>query len=104
MYSKIIPDDTYLIVQEKTDGESQTLLNTELYTLSNWMILNQLTINPKKSTTIVIQSTLLSIPLKFQLSNNEACVKSSATVKYLGRNLDQHLNYKPHIESIAIKK
>ena len=31
------------------------------------------------------------------------CVKSSVNVKYLGMNLDQHLNYKSYIESIAKK-
>ena len=31
------------------------------------------------------------------------CVKSSVNVNYLGLNLDQHLNYKSHIESIAKK-
>ena len=30
-------------------------------------------------------------------------MKSSVNVKYLGMNLDQHLNYKSHIERIAQK-
>ena len=67
------------------------------------MILNQLTINSKKSTILVIQPTLRSISLEFQLNIDEVSVKSSVDVLYLGMNLHQHLNYKSHIESVAIK-
>ena len=67
------------------------------------MILNRLTINPKKSTILVIQPTLRGIPIEFQLIIDDVCVKSSVNVKYLGMNLEQHLNYKSHIESIAKK-
>ena len=67
------------------------------------MILNQSTINPKKSTILVIQPTLRGIPIKFQLNIDDVCGKSSVKAKYLGMNLDQHLNYKSHIESIAKK-
>ena len=67
------------------------------------MILNQLTINLKKSTISVIYPTLRGIPIEFQLNIDDVCVKSLVNVKYLGMNLDQHLNYKSHIESIAKK-
>ena len=67
------------------------------------MILNQLTINPKKFTIFVIQPTLRGISIEFQLNIGDMCVKSSVDVKYLGMNFDQHFNYKSHIESIAKK-
>ena len=89
--------DTCLLVEGRTEGKLQNLLNTELHKLSNWMILNQLTVNPKKLTKLVFQSTLLGIPIEFQLSIDEVCVKSSANLKYLGMNLDQYLIYKSHI-------
>ena len=100
---RLYADDTCLLVEGKNEGHLQNLLNTELYNLSNWVILNQLTINPKKSTILVIQPTLRGIPIEFQLNIDDVCVKSSVNVKYLGMNLDQHLNYKSHIESIAKK-
>ena len=100
---RLYADDTCLLVEGKNEGHLQNLLTTELYNLSNWMILNQLTINPTKSTILVIQPTLRSIPIKIQLNIDDECVKSSVYVKYLGMNLDQHLNYKSHIESIAKK-
>ena len=96
-------DDTCLLVEGKTERDLQNLLNTELYNLSNWMILNQLTINSKNSTILVIQPILRSIPIEFQLYIDDVCVKFSVNVKYLGMKLDQHLNYKSHIESIAKK-
>ena len=45
---RLYADDTCLLVEGKNEGHLQNLLNTELYNLSNWIILNQLTINPKK--------------------------------------------------------
>ena len=51
---RLYADDTCLLVEGKNEEHLQNLLNTELYNLSNWMILNQLTINPKKSTILVI--------------------------------------------------
>ena len=83
--------------------KTKYLIHSVTTNLSNWMILNQLTINPKKSTILVIQPTLRGIPIEFQLNIDDECVKSSVNVKYLGMNLDQHLNYKSHIESIAKK-
>ena len=62
---RLYADDTCLLVEGKNEGELQNLLNTELYNLSNWMILNQLTINPKKPTIVVIQPTLRGIPIEF---------------------------------------
>ena len=44
---RLYADDTCLLVEGKTEGKLHNLLNTELYKLSNWMIVNQLTVNPK---------------------------------------------------------
>ena len=84
---RLYADDTCLLVEGKNEGHLQNLLNTELYNLSNSMILNQLTINPKTSTILVIQPTLRGIPIEFQLNIDDVCVKSSVKVKYLGMNL-----------------
>ena len=74
-------------------AECFTPSNTKLYKVLNCMILDQLTINPKKRITIlVIQPTLRGTPVQFLLNIDEVCVKSTANVKYLGLNLDQLLN------------
>ena len=62
---RLYADDTCLLVEGKTERDLQNLLNTELYNLSNWMILNQLTINSKNSMILVIQPILRSIPIEF---------------------------------------
>ena len=100
---RLYVNDTCLLLEENTERELQNLPNTELYNPSNWMILNQLTINPKKSTILVIQPTLRGAPIEFQLNIDKVCVKSSVNVKYFGMNLDQHLNYKSNTKSIAKK-
>ena len=66
------------------------------------MVLTQLIVKNLQSY-VVIQLTLQGTPEEVQLTINEMCVKSSASLKYLGMILDQHLNNKLHIESIAKK-
>ena len=62
---RLYADDTCLLVEGNTEGALQNLLNTELYNLSNWIILIQLTIISQKSTILVIQPTLRGTPIEF---------------------------------------
>ena len=67
---------------------------------------NKLTINPKKLTILSIQPTFKNLPLNLELGlikfkNHN--ISSCEYVNYLGINLDQNLNFKPHISILAKK-
>ena len=64
---------------------------------------NQLTINPKKKTIFLIQPTLKNIPINFKIRFENHNISSCEYVNYLGINLDQYLNFKPHISILAKK-
>ena len=64
---------------------------------------NQLTINRKKLTILLIQPTLKNIPLNFEIRFKNYNISSCEYVNYLGINLDQYLNFKAHISILAKK-
>ena len=64
---------------------------------------NQLTINHKKLTILLIQSTLKNISLNFEIRFKNHNISSCEYVNYLGINLDQYLNFRPHIRILAKK-
>ena len=78
-------------------------MNEELVKVKKWMNANQLTINPKKLTILLIQPTLKNIPLNFEIRFKNHNISSFEYVNYLGINLDQYLNFKPHINILAKK-
>ena len=64
---------------------------------------NQLTINPKKLTILLIQPTLKNLPLNFEIRFKNHIISSCEYVNYLEINLDQYLYFKPHIRILAKK-
>ena len=64
---------------------------------------NQLTINLKKLTIFLIQPTLKSILINFKIRFENHNISSCEYVNYFGINLDQCLNFKPHISILAKK-
>ena len=64
---------------------------------------NQLTINPKKLTILLIQPTLKNIPLNFEIRFKNHNISSCEYVNYLGINLNQYLNFKINISILAKK-
>ena len=104
--SKLNADDTCLIIKEKSIDSIRLSINEELIKVNRWMNANQLTINPKKLTILLIQPTFKNLPLNLELGlirfkNHN--ISSCKYVNYLGINLDQNLNFKPHINILAKK-
>ena len=64
---------------------------------------NQLTINPKKLTILLIQPTLKNMSLNFKIRFKNHNISLCEYVNYLGINLDRYLNFKPYISILAKK-
>ena len=62
------------------------------------MISNQLTINPQKSSLLIIQPTLNDPPIKFQINTDGHYLNLQNNVKYLGIYIDHYLNFQFHTE------
>ena len=101
--SKLYAHDTCLIIKKKNFDSFRLSINEELVKVNRWMNANQLTINPKKLTILLLQPTLKNIPLNFEIRFKNHNISSCEYVNYLGINLDQYLNFKPHISILAKK-
>ena len=101
--SKLYAYDTCLIIKEKSIDSIRLSINEELVKVNRWINANQLTINPKKLTILLIQPTLKNISPNFEIRFKNHNISSRDYVNYLGINLDQYLNFKPHISILAKK-
>ena len=101
--SKLYTDGTCLIIKEKSIDCIRLSINEELIKVNRWMHANQFTINPKKLTILLIQPTLKNILLNFEIRFKNHNISSCEYVNYLEINLDQYLNFKPHISIVAKK-
>ena len=65
--SKLYADDTCLIIKEKSIDSIRLSINEKLVEVNRLMNANQLKINPKKLTILLIQPTLKNIPLNLEI-------------------------------------
>ena len=94
-------DDTCLLIQKSNLDDLQTAVDAEMDKILNWMVVNKLTINPKKSSSLTFQPSIKGTPIHVHANINGHQINSSDKVTYLGIVLDQYLNFKPHIEKVT---
>ena len=96
-------DDTHLLNFSKSLQSLCGKVNADLRILGSWLNANKISINAKKTEFIVFRHQ--SKPLDFLpfLKLAGLRIYPSHSVKYLGVHLDEHLNWKPQISSIANK-
>ena len=78
-------------------------VNEELKNLTNWLNANKICLNVSKTGVALFKSSrkLTDVPLKLKLNGKRLYPTNS--VKYLGINIDENLNWKQQISDIAIK-
>ena len=78
-------------------------MNQEVEVARQWMQANKLTINPTKSTVMVISPKKTSTILNANLSCDGCPIASKSSVRYLGVVLDKKFTCNEHIKSIQRK-
>ena len=79
-----------------------TLINKELSKISEWLGLNKLSLNVTKSKYIVHKMTNKKVD-NLQLNINGIAIEKVYDFNFLGLTLNENINWKNHIEKIAIK-
>ena len=97
---RLFADDTCLFLTAKNTSELEELGNSELSSLKNWMDANKLTVNPTKSKFIVMNSKIRAPQIQCSLFYNNTCIRNDKSLKYLGIELDQELNFLPHLTKL----
>ena len=96
-------DDTNLIYFSKSVYRLNKYVNLDLKNLTYWLNANRISLNVKKTELVIFkhQRKKLDSPIKIKL--NRKRLHPSKSVKYLGIEIDESLNWKKHIYDIAIK-
>ena len=101
----IYADDTTLSATLSTFGQYEIQsenINTELNKIDVWLKLNKLSLNINKTKAMIfhMQQKIFQAPV---LKIQNTIIEYVNCFNFLGINLDKHLNWKPHINSIAAK-
>ncbi len=95
-------DDTVLYCARKNSNEIEDLLNSELQKVADWLDENNLFINLKKGKTefVLYRSwqKLSKLP-KVDIKIYNQVIHQKKWYKYLGVDLDNHLNLHQHFEN-----
>ena len=103
--AKLFADDTSLFTIVKDKNKSANMLNNDLRRISKWAYNWKMLFNPDPSKPA--QEVVFSRKKKLQnhtiTSLDNIQVERASYVKYLGKLLDEKLNFKQHIDSAILK-
>ena len=96
-------DDTNLLNYNNSVRRMNKQGNQDLKILTNWLNANRFCLNVSKTAVVLFKSSrkLTDVPLKLKLNGKRLYPTNS--VKYLGINIDENLNWKQQISDVAIK-
>jgi len=105
--SKLSPilfaDDTNLFCSGNDINKLESMVNQELIKVHEWLTLNQLTLNIKKSNFIIFKSKKKQIKAQTSIKLNNQILEKVEHTKFLGIIIDQLSTWKNHIDFIAKK-
>ena len=96
-------DDTSIFMSNKNLEELQTIVNSELVNISDWLISNKLTLNVSKSNFIIIHPPQRKRNKQVTIKINGENLEEKSHTKYLGVLIDKNLNWKAHTHHINLK-
>lgn len=103
MYS-LFADDTSLLMTHKNIVTLMSSANVEIKRLLAWFCCNKLLLNVSKTKCIIFRSKGKIIPDNVDILNvGGHNVVRSEHVQFLGVTIDEHLSWKPHLESVCTK-
>ena len=98
----VYDDDTTVVLKDKNINSLHANLISELENISLWINSNKKKVNVLKTNCILFKNRSLNSFLPPVFINSELIHKIKFT-KFLGIVIDEHLNYKHHIDQTCIK-
>ena len=98
----LFADDTYLSLSDKCLHTLEDKINLELQRIDIWLRKNKLSLNYEKTNFMLIHKQpkkVVQDDFKVFINQNE--IQRSATVKYLGLNFDEKLDWSTHIKNLS---
>ena len=82
----------------------QDILNSELEKVPNWLMSNKPTVNIKTTNYVIFKVRQRQLPsVLFNIKNNNENFERKTHTKFLGVYVDEHLNWKDHVNLYANK-
>ena len=100
---RLFADDTCLVIQAPNPSLLENSVNRELVNVYEWTKANKITVNPKKTSVLVIPPKATSPPPNIHLVLNGSIIPINESVKYLGITIDKKLNFEIHIKHLESK-
>ena len=105
----LFADDTTLLFAHKNLKVLEQVVNSELTKVSEWLVLNKLSLNIKKSNYVIFCPTQkkfnkeISIKMYDNSAHGFCSLERKDFVKFLGILIDCNLKWKHHINFISLK-
>ena len=93
----LFADDTNLLMSNKDPNTLMIQMNEELEKISTWLVLNKLSLNLTKTHFIFFKSSRKKLKIKDKI------ISQVRHTEFLGVKIDEHLNWKEHINNIGDK-
>ena len=99
----LFADDTSIFFSHKDINYLNNVLNRELRKLSDWFIVNKLSLNLTKTKFMIFKPRQKARHPDVQLTLNNRCIEQVNETVFLGVILDETLSWKSHISHVANK-
>ena len=97
-------DDTALLLPISSSNYEPDKINHELNNIYNWLCLNKLSLNIKKTKFMIFHTLHKNIDSMIpQIKIKDTCIERVLSFNYLGLLIDEHLSWTPHVNNIATK-
>lgn len=94
-------DDSSMYTSTRTTNELDTVLNSELQAVVEWVKRNKLVLNVLKTTCILFGSShIISSDPQLNIRINDISINQVQETKLLGITIDNKLSWKKHINKI----
>jgi hypothetical protein len=103
LFMLMYADDTNIFLCGKRLRDLETLMNTELSSLTDWLNANKLSLNVSKTHYMLFSPPRSKVSHNIKLYMNNTEIHSVNQTKFLGVMLDYKLSWKPHVKYISSK-
>ena len=99
----LFADDTNLLYSNKSLKKVNKYINQDLSSLTQWLRSNKISLNTKKTEIVIFRPKRKTINknLNFRISGQQ--IKTTNNVKYLGLQLNEHLDWTRHLNTLQSK-
>ena len=99
----LFADDTSIFFEHSDLDVLTSHLNDQLNNVSTWLKANKLSINVKKTKLMIFRPRQKTLPITRQIILENNVLEQVDNTKFLGVYIDQHLEWKTHVNFIAAK-